>query len=217
MTYKIIIGNKNYSSWSMRPWLVIDHFGFKYEEELVLLDQPDTRSKLLGYSPAAKVPILIDRSFPVWDSLAIMEYLHEANPEAGIWPEPLQERARARSISAEMHSGLAALRKACPMNLRKTFPFRPRGGPAAQKDVDRFEGIVRDRMMRSGGPFLFGKWCAADAMFAPVCARIKGYGWPVEKTTAAYVDAVIAEKSFQKWRTAALEEPWIIVKDEVKK
>jgi len=214
--FRIVIGNKNYSSWSMRPWLVLDHFGFDYEEELVPLDQSDTRERLLSFSPAAKVPILIDRSYTVWDSLAIIEYLAEQKPEAGIWPADMQERARARAISCEMHSGFFALRRACPMNLRKEFVYKLRGGAAARKDVDRFEGIVRDRMMRSGGPYLFGEWCAADAMFAPLVTRLATYNWPVDDTTKAYIEAVLGEASFQKWREAALKESWVLRHDEVK-
>ena len=216
MRFKIVIGNKNYASWSMRPWLVLDHFGFEYEEELVPLDQADTRARLLSYSPAAKVPILIDRSYAVWDSLAIIEYLAEQKPDAGIWPADLQERARARSLSAEMHAGFNALRRACPMNLRKEFVFKLRGGAAARKDVERFEGIVRDRMMRSGGPFLFGEWCAADAMYAPLASRIATYNWPVNHETQSYVEAVLGEASFQKWRAAGVEESWGLAHDEVK-
>jgi len=216
MRYTIVIGNKNYSSWSLRPWLVLDHFGFEFEEELVPLDQDETRPRLLTYSPAARVPILIDRSFPVWDSLAIVEYLAEMKPGAGIWPEDHQDRARARSLSAEMHAGFPALRSACPMNLRKTFKFKPRGGAAAQKDVERFEGIVRDRMMRTGGPFLFGGFGAVDAMYTPLATRIKGYGWPVNEETSAYVNALLDGASFRKWREAALREEWVIEADEVR-
>ncbi|MEM0906965.1 MAG: glutathione S-transferase family protein [Pseudomonadota bacterium] len=215
MRYKIVIGNKNYSSWSMRPWLVLDHFGFEYKEDLVPLDQETTRATLLSYSPAAKVPILIDRSFAVWDSLAIVEYLAEAEPDKGIWPADVQERGRARSLSAEMHSGFSALRRGCPVNIRKTFKFKQRGGPAAQKDVERFEGIVRDRLMRSGGPFLFGGWSAVDAMFTPLACRIKGYNWPVNAETSSYVDALLANQSYQRWKAAALQETWILPADEV--
>lgn len=214
--YKIIIGNKNYSSWSMRPWLVLEHFKLPYEEELVRLDTPDTRATLLSYSPAAKVPILIDESFVVWDSHAIIEYLAEQHPDLGIWPESGHDRARARSLSCEMHAGFPALRRACPMNLRKEFVFKLRGGAAARKDVERFEGIVRDRMMRSGGPFLFGEWSGVDAMYVPLATRIATYNWPVDEATSAYVEAVLGEAAFQTWRAAALEETWILAHDEVK-
>ncbi|MEM8552487.1 MAG: glutathione S-transferase family protein [Pseudomonadota bacterium] len=216
MSYTIVIGNKNYSSWSLRPWLVLDHFGFSYEEDLVWLDTPETRGRLLAYSPAALVPILVDRSFAVWDSLAIIEHLAEAVPDKAIWPEDRQERARARSLACEMHSGFFALRKACPMNLRKSFKYRDRGGPAARKNVDRFEAIVRDRMMRGGGPFLFGAWGAVDAMFTPLATRIDTYKWPVSEETRAYVDALLAHESFVKWREAALKETAVLSVDEVR-
>ena len=146
----------------------------------------------------------------------LLEYLAEQKPDAGIWPADLQDRARARSLSAEMHAGFNALRRACPMNLRKEFVFKPRGGAAARKDVERFEGIVRDRMMRSGGPFLFGEWCAADAMYAPLASRIATYNWPVNHETQTYVEAVLGEASFQKWRAAGVEESWVLAHDEVK-
>ncbi|MEM9221805.1 MAG: glutathione S-transferase family protein [Pseudomonadota bacterium] len=216
MRFKIVIGNKNYSSWSMRPWLVLDHFGFEFEEDLVRLDMDDTRGKLLAYSPAAKVPILIDRSYAVWDSLAIVEYLAEVSPEFAIWPKDLHERARARALVAEMHSGFMALRQGCPMNLRKTFEFKLRGGAEARKDVDRFEQIIRDRMMRSGGPFLFGEWGAVDAMFTPLATRLKTYAWPLEDLTEAYVNALLGNASFVKWRDAGVAESWVIKADEVK-
>lgn len=216
MRYKILIGNKNYSSWSMRPWLVLNHFGFDYDEEMIPLDTAETRPRILAYSPAGRVPVLVDRSFAVWDSLAIIEYLAEAKPEAWIWPEDRQDRARARSLAAEMHSGFPAMRNACPMNLRKSFKWKPRGGPAAQKDFERFETIVRDRTMRGGGPFLFGEWSAVDAMYAPYVSRLTGYNWPMNETTRAYAAAVEAEASFRKWKEAALTETWVIAHDEVK-
>lgn len=217
MSYTIVIGNKNYSSWSMRPWLVLDHFGFDYEEELVPLDQEDTRSRLLTYTPAAKVPVLLNGPFAIWDSLAIIEYLAEANPDKAIWPADERERARARSLSAEMHSGFSALRRACPMNLRKQFKWKPRGGPKAQKDVERIEDMVRDQMYRSGGPFLFGEeFGAVDAMYAPVCTRLATYAWPMSDTLKAYVEKVLRQPSVARWREAALQESWVIPADEVK-
>lgn len=216
MTYKIVIGNKNYSSWSMRPWLVLDHFGFDYEEELIPLNQEDTRARILHFSPPGRVPCLLDGSFPVWESLAIIEYLAEARPDAGIWPADPRDRARARSLSAEMASGFLPLRRACPMNLRKQFRFRPRGGAAARKDVERFENIVRDQVGRSGGPFLFGTFGGTDAMYAPLCTRLQTYAWPVGEATRKYVDAVMGNASVKRWREAALKETWVIPADEVK-
>ncbi|XWN30271.1 MAG: glutathione S-transferase family protein [Devosia sp.] len=216
MKYTIILGNKNYSSWSMRAWLVLDHFGFDYEEELIPLDEPDTRGKILAYSPAGKVPCLAHGAFVVWDSLAIIEYLAETKPEANIWPEDRLTRARARAVSAEMHSGFSALRRACPMNLRKTFRRKPRGGVQAKKDVARIEEMIREQLNRSGGPFLFGEYSAADAMYAPITARLTGYDWPMEEATSLYVQAVQSEASYVRWREAALKEPWVIAADETK-
>ena len=215
MRYTIVIGNKNYSSWSMRPWLVLDHFGFEFDEELIPLDEEDTRRKVLTYSPAGQVPVLVHRSFAVWDSLAIIEYLAEVRADAGIWPEDLQQRAVARSLSAEIHSGYRALRTACPMNLRKSFKFKRRGGAAAEREVARFEDMVRERVGRSGGPFLFGEFTAVDAMFAPVVARLAGYAWPLAQGTRTYVEAVQTLPSYRRWRDAALQETWVVDADEV--
>lgn len=216
MRYTIVIGNKNYSSWSMRPWLVLDHFGFEFDEELIPLDEEDTRGRILSYSPAGQVPVLVHRSFAVWDSLAIIEYLAEVRPDAGIWPEDAQQRAIARSVSAEIHSGYRALRAACPMNLRKTFRFKRRGGVMAEKEVERFEMMVKDRTHRSGGPFLFGGFTAADAMYAPVVARLVGYNWPLEPGTRTYCEAVQNLPSYRRWKEAALEEKWVVEADEVR-
>ena len=216
MQYTIVIGNKNYSSWSLRPWLVLDHFHLGYEEVMVPLDTPHTRDTLLSYTPAAKVPVLVSDKATVWDSLAIIEFLAEEHPAARIWPEDRRDRARARSLAAEMHSGFNALRGGCPMNLRKTFKFKLRGGPQARKDVDRFEQIVRDRMMRSGGPFLFGDWGAVDAMFTPLATRLINYAWPIEDETRAYCDALMGTDSFKKWQAAGVIETAILHADEVK-
>lgn len=217
MSYTIVIGNKNYSSWSMRPWLVLDHFGFDFTEIVVPLDQPETRAEILQYTPAGKVPVLLDGSFVVWDSLAIIEYLAEQNPEKGIWPADPRERARARSLASEMHAGFGPLRSACPMNLRKQFKWKPRGGADAQKNVDRIEALVRDQINRFGGPFLFGDtFGAVDAMYAPVCSRLATYAWPMSELLNAYVDRVLRHKSVARWREAALQESWTIAKDEVR-
>lgn len=208
MKLTIVIGNKNYSSWSMRPWLVLDHFGFEYDEVMVPLDQPETRPTILSYSPAGRVPVLVDGGFAVWDSLAIIEYLAELKPEAAIWPADRKDRAAARALASEMHSGFAALRQALPMNLKVVKPYKSRGGAAAERDIARFEAMVRDRMARTDGPFLFGEWSAVDAMYAPVAARLSGYSWPMEDATRAYVGAVQGEASYQKWLAAGLEERW---------
>ena len=208
MTMTIVIGNKNYSSWSMRPWLVLDHFGLPYAEVLIPLDLPETRPSILKHSPAGKVPILIDGHVPVWDSMAIIEYLAERHPEAAVWPADRTARARARSIAMEMHSGFPAARYHLPMNLKAVKPFAPRGGAEVERDIARFEAIVLDALETSGGPFLFGEWCAADAMYAPMTARLTGYSWPMADTTRRYVEAVQGEASYRRWRDAGIAEPW---------
>lgn len=215
MRYTIVIGNKNYSSWSMRPWLVLDHFEFDFDEELIPLDEDDTRERILQVSPSGRVPVLLAGPFGVWDSLAIIEYLAEHNPDVSVWPTDERDRARARSLSAEMHAGFAALRAACPMNLRKRFRWKLRGGAAAKRDVQRFEDIVRDQITRSGGPYLFGDFTAADAMYAPLVTRLDTYAWPMDNLTRSYVETVLKNPSVQKWREAALEEHWVIEADEV--
>ncbi|RAH97835.1 glutathione S-transferase [Acuticoccus sediminis] len=209
MKYTIVIGNKNYSSWSMRPWLVLDHFGLEYDEVMVPLDMPETRTTILSFSPSGRVPVLVDGGFAVWDSLSIIEYLAEKHPDLGIWPSDPHDRARARSLAAEMHGGFTGLRVACPMNLKAVKKFKARGGSAAARDVARFEGLISDRVARSGGPFLFGEWSAVDAMYAPMTARLTGYSWPMEPATQRYVEAVQSEASYKKWRAAALEERWV--------
>ena len=208
MTYTIIIGNKNYSSWSMRPWLVLDHFGLPYEEKVIPLDTPETRSEILLWSPAGKVPVLVDRSLAIWDSLAIIEYLGESEADVPIWPQRTADKAQARSLCAEMHSGFVSLRTHCPMNLKAAKPARRRGDAQTERDVDRFEQIVRDRLMRSGGPFLYGAWSAADAFYAPLTTRLTTYQWEVADETRAYIGAVQEEASFKRWKEAAVAEPW---------
>ncbi|WP_108659412.1 glutathione S-transferase family protein [Acuticoccus kandeliae] len=214
MALTLVIGNKNYSSWSLRAWLVLDHFGFTFHERLIVLDQPDTKARLLDESPAGRVPVLIDGQLAVWESLSIIEYCAELKPEAGIWPRAARERAIARTLASEMHAGFMGLRQACPMNLKARRPFRPRGA-AAEADVARFEAMVAERIAISGGPFLFGPWCAADAMYAPVVTRLTSYGWPLADTTRAYADAVETEASFLRWKEAALRETWILPAEEV--
>ncbi len=213
---QLVIGNKNYSSWSMRPWLAMRQAGIEFEEILVPLDQPDTRTRILGHSPGGKVPILKDGPVMVWDSLAILEYLAEARPQSRLWPEDRSARAHARAISAEMHSGYQALRKACPMNLKKRFAFRDRGEEVT-RDAVRVIDIWRDCRTRFGGdgPFLFGAFTNADAMFAPVVTRLDTYSFPVDPTTRTYMDEILSLPAFLEWREAGLAEPWVLRHDEV--
>ncbi|TCT08335.1 glutathione S-transferase [Tepidamorphus gemmatus] len=213
---KLVIGNKNYSSWSLRPWLAMSVAGIAFEEDLVPLDQPDTRTRLLARSPAAKVPILIDGDVTVWESLAILEYLAERFPDAGLWPADPAARAHARAISSEMHAGFSALRSACPMNLRKRFGWRDRGAEVT-RDVARVQQLWSDCRRRFGhdGPFLFGDFTAADAMYAPVVARFDGYSIPVDEEAGAYMAAVMDLPAFRAWKAAGIVEPWVLDIDEV--
>jgi glutathione S-transferase len=212
---RLIIGNKLYSSWSLRPWLLMKVLGLAFEETVVPLYQPDSRAKLLQYSPAGKVPILIDGDTTVWESLAIIEYLAEKHPNAGVWPRNARARAHARAICAEMHAGLAALRQACSMNLGKRYAARDRGEAVAQ-DVARVTEIFQGTRSQFGtnGPFLYGDFCAADAMFAPVVARLETYSIAVDDAARGYMDAVLQLPAFRAWREAALAEPWVIAGNE---
>jgi glutathione S-transferase len=211
----LVIGNKLYSSWSMRPWLLMRQLGIAFDEILIPLDRPDTKARVLEHSPAGKVPILIDGDVTVWETLAIMEYVGDAYG-AQVWPVDLKARAMARSVAAEMHAGFQALRSACPMNLGKKYARRDRGDAVA-RDVARFSDIVRQARERFGhdGPFLFGEFSAADAMYAPLVTRLDTYSIALDATTQAYVDAVLALPAFQEWRNAALTEIWIVDADEV--
>ncbi|MDF2766544.1 MAG: glutathione S-transferase [Rhodospirillales bacterium] len=214
--FTLIIGNKNYSSWSLRGWLAARLAGIDFDEQLVRLSEPGSRDALLAHSPAGKVPVLEHGGRVVWDSLAIVEYLAERRPAAGLWPDPADARALARSIAAEMHSGFGALRRHMPMNLRKSLPGKGRG-PGVEADILRIGAIWRDCRQRFGkrGPFLFGSASAADAMYAPVATRFRTYGVELDPVAADYVATVFAWPAFREWQTAALEEPWIIPEDEV--
>ena len=214
--FTLIIGNKNYSSWSLRGWLAARLAGIDFDEQLVRLSEPGSRAALLAHSPAGKVPVLEHGRRVVWDLLAIVEYLAEQRPAAGLWPDPADARALARSIAAEMHSGFGALRSHMPMNLRKSLPGRGRG-PGVEADILRIGAIWRDCRQRFGkrGPFLFGSASAADAMYAPVATRFRTYGVELDPVAADYVATVFAWPAFREWQAAALEEPWIIPEDEV--
>jgi glutathione S-transferase len=211
----LVIANKCYSSWSMRPWLLLKQLGIAFDELTVPLDLPDTKARVLKHSPAGKVPILIDGDVTVWETIAIMEYVGEAYG-APVWPADRKARAMARSIAAEMHSGFSALRSACPMNLGKKFAQKDRG-EAVARDVARFVEIVRQAREHfgAGGPFLFGAFSAADAMYAPLVTRLDTYSIALDATTRAYADAILILPAFQEWRSAAMEEEWIVEADEV--
>jgi glutathione S-transferase len=220
--FTLVIGNKTYSSWSLRGWLAARLAGIAFEERLVRLSEPGARAALLAQSPAGKVPVLHHGGRVVWDSLAIVEYLAEQRPDAGLWPEDPAARAHARSIAAEMHAGFAALRRHMPMNLRKSLPGRGQG-PGVAQDIERISALWQDCRRRfggqdggaGGGPFLFGRAGAVDAMYAPVATRFRTYGVALDPVAAAYVEAIHAWPLFREWQAAALEEPWIIAEDEV--
>ncbi len=211
----LVIANKCYSSWSLRPWLLMKQLGVAFDEIIIPLDLPDTKEKVLKHSPAGKVPILIDGDVTVWESIAIMEYVGETYG-ARVWPEDLKARAMARSVAAEMHAGFSGLRSACPMNLGKKYAARDRG-EAVARDVARFSEIVHQARERfgAGGPFLFGAFSAADAMYAPLVTRLDTYSIAPDATTRAYVDMILSLPAFQEWRSAAMKEEWIVDADEV--
>ena len=211
---KLIFANRNYSSWSLRAWLVLKHFGIPFDEELVLLSGEGWQEKIRKKSPSGKVPVLIDGEATVHETIAIIEYLHDKYPAKGIWPSARLERALARSVSAEMHGGFAALRKAAPMNLRASHPGKVDFDPIAA-DLRRIEQIWGDLTSDSGGPYLFGKFTAADAMFAPVATRIRTYELPVSDTAMEYVETIYALPAFQEWLAEAVKEPWTVEDDEI--
>ena len=207
----IYLGNKNYSSWSLRPWLALKQTGAAFDEEVIPLSEAATRSTVLRFSPSGRVPALKHNELTVWDSLAICEYLAETFPAAKLWPDDKAARAVAWAVSAEMHSGFAALRDHLPMNMRSSFPNRG-VTPEVQANINRITAIWRDCRKRFGaaGPFLFGGFTIADAMYAPVVSRFRTYKIELEAEAQAYADAVWALPALQEWLTAAKNEPMII-------
>jgi glutathione S-transferase len=202
----LTISSKNYSSWSLRGWLLCRMAGLDFEELVVSIDDPSTRAELLLLSPSFLVPKLTHEGAAVWDTLAIAEYLHEAFPKAGLYPADRIARAQCRSISGEMHSGFSNLRSALPMNLKARFPgFKVWAG--AQPDIDRIVTIWRECLSDSGGPYLFGKKpTVADAMYAPVCTRFHTYDVPLDTRCAGYRDTILAWAPMQEWIRAAQQE-----------
>ncbi len=208
---RLVIANKLYSSWSMRPWLVMRAFGIPFEELVIPLRRPETKEMISRISPSGKVPVLFDGDALVWESLAIIEYLAEKFPGIEIWPRDVFSRAQARSIAHEMHGGFLALRKELPMNLGKRFKT-PALSDDAKTNVARIEQLWRETRAEfaGGNDFLLGNFCAADAMFAPVVTRLDTYQVPVAADTRAYMDTVLAFPAFAAWKSAALAEPWTI-------
>ncbi len=210
----LYIGNKNYSSWSMRPWVLLKQLGIEFDEVMMRFDAFSTDSQFkqrLGpISPAGRVPVLVDDGFAVWDTLAIAEYLAEKFPEKNLWPQAMQARARARSICAEMHSGFGALRSACGMNIEADLHAAGqliwRDNPAVRTDVQRIAEMWGELLAEHGGPMLFKDFSIADAYFAPVCMRLKTYGLPVPPAIAAYVQRVVELPGVQAWVAGALAE-----------
>lgn len=203
---KIVVGSKNYSSWSMRAGVAIELTGQPYEEVVIPLDQPDTAERIRAHSPAGRVPVLHDGDLVVWDSLAICEYLAERFPSAGLWPADARARAVARSISAEMHSGFQALRSAMPMNLRRHQPLSSLAADVLA-DVARVRAIWRAQLEQPrDGEFLFGRFGIADAMYAPVVGRFRSYGVALDGPEAAYADAVWRHPAIARWLAGAAEE-----------
>ena len=203
----LVIGNKNYSSWSLRPWLLLRHAGVEFEERRLLLDTPEFRRDIGQWSPTARVPVLIDEGLTVWDSLAICEYANERWLEGAGWPRDRAARAQARAAAAEMHSGFAAMRTQLPMNSRRQ-PDAYRWDAQAQADIDRIQRLWADlRARRAGGAgFLCGGFGIVDAMYAPVAIRFLGYGVPMDAAASDYVAALQQLPAFRQWRTEAAQE-----------
>ena len=211
---KLYIGNQNYSSWSMRPWVLLKQAGIDFEEVMVRFDsfdsEPQFKTTLSKLSPTGKVPLLVDGDLAVWDTLAIAEYVAEAFPDKQLWPADKAARARARSVCAEMHAGFTGLRGNCPMNIEAQLPdigaLIWRDKPAVRADVARISAMWEELLAQYGGPMLFGPFSVADAYFAPVCARLKTYALPVSPVVGAYVERVLALPGVQAWITGALAE-----------
>lgn len=213
MALQLVIGNKNYSSWSMRPWVLLRQLEIPFLEKKLRFDFSEGsayRQEVARYTPAGLVPVLLDEGLAVWDSLAIAEYLHEQYPQAGVWPAHAAARARARCLAAEMHAGFGALRQHCPMNIEASLPdvgeriWATQAG--VRSDVARIEAAWADALCTHGGPFLFGAFSAADAMYAPVCMRFISYALPVSEATRAYVQRVAAAPGVMAWVADARAE-----------
>ena len=213
MALQLHIGNKNYSSWSMRPWVLMRQLGMPFDEVKLRFDFTEGspfRQAVARISPAGRVPVLVDDGFAVWDTLAIAEYLHEKFPAAGVWPHGARERARARSLCAEMHSGFGALRNLCPMNIDTSLAdvghklWAEKG--ELRQDVARIEQMWTELLQSHGGPMLFGAFSNVDAFFAPVCSRLRTYALPLSPAVAAYTERVFALPSVRQWVHDAVAE-----------
>ena len=216
MTLKLTIGNKNYSSWSFRPWIAMKVAGIAFEEEVISLNAGDFKARVGKISGTGKVPALADGDVHVWESLAILEYLAEKFPAAGLWPNEPQARAHARAIAAEMHAGFVPVRRHLPMNMWRPVKARDLT-PEATANVRRIDAMWTDCRNRygKGGAFLFGPFGAADAMYAPVVSRFHTYAVEVSAMSRSYMAAVMALPAWAEWYAAALQEPWVLAEDEV--
>jgi glutathione S-transferase len=216
MGLHLTIGNKNYSSWSLRPWIALKVAGVAFAETVIPIYVSGSKEKFLARSPAGKVPILQDGAVTVWESLAILEYVAEQYPEAALWPRDVAARAHARAIANEMHAGFVPLRRQCPMNMWRPVK-KLELNPEAAANVVRINALWADCRARfgAGGPFLFGAFTAADAMYAPVVSRLHTYAADVGATSRAYMDAVMALPAWREWYDAALKEEWVLAEDEV--
>lgn len=206
MSLTLYVGSKRYSSWSLRPYLALAHAGATFEHETILLDQDDTKASIAKVSASGRVPVLHHDNLVVWDSLAICEYVNELYPDAKLWPADRAQRARARAVSAEMHAGFPALRREMPMDIGSDLAGKGHT-PESLADARRVTAIWREALAASGGPFLFGAFSIADAMFAPVCTRFVTYGVDLDATCRAYVDAVYALPAMKQWIADAAAEP----------
>jgi len=208
---EIVIGNRNYSSWSLRGWLAIKHSGLPFTEIFIPLNQPETKAQIAANSKSGLVPVLKVDGHEVWDSLAIIETLNDLAPDAGLWPDDFKVRARARSVSAEMHSGFYPLRRDMPMDLRSTHAGAGHT-EGALKNAARISALWTDcrEAYSVNGDYLFGAWSAADMMYAPVVGRLRTFGVPVDAKVQKYLDAVWAHPDMAEWVQAAIDEPYTI-------
>ncbi len=211
MGLHLTIGNKNYSSWSLRPWIAMKVAGIAFAETVIPIYRPGSKEKFLARSPAGKVPILQDGDVTVWESLAILEYVAEQFSDAALWPRERAARAHARAIASEMHAGFLPLRRRCPMNIWRP-PKKLELNAEAAANVARIDAMWGDCRARfgAGGPFLFGEFTAADAMYAPVVSRLHTYAVEVGAASAAYMRAMMALPAWREWQAAALKEEWVL-------
>jgi len=211
---QLYIGNKNYSSWSMRPWVLMRHFAIPFDEVMVRFDSFDAGSgfkqRIAEVAPTGQVPVLVDDGFAIWDTLAIAEYLAERFADRALWPSDARARARARSLCAEMHAGFSTLRSACPQNIEASLPDVGarllREQAALRAELQRLQAMWSDALRVSGGPFLFDTFSIADAFFAPVAGRIRTYALPVDAIARGYVDRLLASPGVAAWVREALAE-----------